>query len=118
MKIDILTNEAINYSIILNRNLQVKIDENTQVKIEIEIFVFQDDDGNFRLDAEYTATTCLILNGKRINSSSKINEFIENYDVVNKNSFSNTVSNSIKNFYKKFKNDQVKTLAKEHNITL
>lgn len=118
MKVDILNNEAINYSIILNRNLQIRLDDETEAKIEIEIFVFQDDDSNFRLDAEYTSTASLLLNKKRITSASKINDFIEEYDACNKNSYSSIISSTIKNFYKKFKNEQVKELAKEHNILL
>src|ERR1700761_3388366 len=114
----IVNNEAINYSIILNRNLQLKIDENTDLKIEVEIFVFQDDDGNFKINADYTQTNCIIHNGKKITGTHRMVQFLHDYDEGNRTNISKIVNDCIINHYGKYNNQQIRELAKEHNITL
>ena len=109
----IVNNEAINYSIILNRNLQVKIDTNTNLKIEVEIFVFQDDDGNFRLDVNCSETNCIVHNGKKI-TGTNIPKFIGDYDKQHNTKMSKIITDYVTDYFKKYKNQEIKNLVKEH----
>ncbi len=111
-------NDPSNYSIILNRTLQIKISENILAKIESEIFVFKDDDGNFKLDADLYTILHISLNSKKITSLNAINNFIKDYKKVNKIDINKIVNSSLKEYYKKYKNKEIKELAKEHNIIL
>lgn len=115
---EIVSNDAINYSVILNRSLSVKIDGNTEVKVDIEIFVFKDDDDNLKITTNTHYINNVVHCSKRIASYAGIDNFIKEYKKKNKIDIFNFVEDSIKKYYKNYKNQQIKELAKEHNVNL
>jgi hypothetical protein len=116
-KIEIITSKPENYSILVKRGVEVKL-KDLIIKLLVEIFIFQDDDGNFKLEPEIIEITYLINKGRKITNTNSITENLKNYDKDNKINVFTMVDSHISKYFKKLKNQQVKDLAKEYSITL
>ena len=115
-KIELIENEANDFSILIHRILNLKIDKELSIKLNIQLIIFKDEENSYYIEPEITDWNYVIYNNKRITGYENIQKFIKSYkDSTNLTKRLNTYIN---NMYKSYSNEDIIKLANEYNITI
>lgn len=118
MAIKILENEAHNFSAFLHREILLQVTVQFKVRLNTQLVLIQDDNKNFKVDAELSEWITVIYNNKKITGYDNINKFIKDYDTLNNSDINQQLNKYINSLYGKYSNADITNLAKEYNINL
>jgi hypothetical protein len=117
-KVKVTENKPDHFALFLSREMVLKIDKELTIELCVQLVLLIDDDKNFKLDSDIVEWVCIQFHGKKITGYENINKWIVNYNKMMSMEIGTELNKYIYNIYSKYTNEEIRSLAKEFNLTL